>query len=640
MILHLIKLYSSILILLLAIQVHGFLVPLHGGLSGFSLYVRNYEPFSDDTVTFLSRGSSHIVAYKPPSVVCHHSCWSGSRTNIDEYPMLQRVRDAIHTIDHDGNPDIPLRRVNLVHRLDRGASGALLLAFADDQETEQEKLDETALFKTKGATSQLIEAMASDNAVKTYVAFVRGEGILKGEDLKQKGWFNITRDIKDENGRLNSATTAVKFVAGQAEYVDDKGVERPRMSIVLARPKEGRWHQIRRHLNGISHPILGDSSHGSSTVNREWREKRNLAGERICLHMARMRLPPTELIPEGIDISCPLPNDMRQLLRNYAPNLLEDAIPVFKEEGIVIDTTEQYEVGKYYIPDELSKIFETEDAGIEIISANKHFVVAKKAHGIVVHDSGWTGKKTQQKRNYREPMPVLQRVRNVTGLKVNPIHRLDRGASGCIIFSIAENNDNDQPCSVTRELMKSMQSEESTKTYVAFVDGDGKWNDKDFLRMGWIHLDNDIKDENGDTVKDTCTQIRFAGSITLPLIDGKAEGRKISMVLAKPKSGKWHQIRQHLASGFVGHAILGDSSHGRKRTNRVWKNEFGMKGEMICLHLTHVHIVPSEYASDGIDVKCPLSIDMMSILDQIPELLKCSRSVLEEEGLYECFVNP
>ena len=96
------------------------------------------------TVTILQRSSNHIVALKPPSVVCHHSGWTGSRSRSKrgeepEVPMLQRVRDAIHDIDTrrgDDNihvdsekkndtsttttPPPPMRKVNLIHRLDRG----------------------------------------------------------------------------------------------------------------------------------------------------------------------------------------------------------------------------------------------------------------------------------------------------------------------------------------------------------------------------------------------------------------------------------------------------------------------------------------------------------------------------------------
>jgi len=187
---------------------------------------------SNRTVTILERGPNHVIVFKPPSVVCHHGGRTGSRSKAKrgeepEIPMLQRVRDAIHDIDSRNAEDDfdkkSMRKVNLVHRLDRGASGALLLAFADD---DGEKEDATTV---KGATATLIEALASEDATKTYVALVRGEGILNGEDLKDRGWFEVTRPIKDESGKEKDATTFFKFVAGQPETVGDE-INRPRMS--------------------------------------------------------------------------------------------------------------------------------------------------------------------------------------------------------------------------------------------------------------------------------------------------------------------------------------------------------------------------------------------------------------------------
>lgn len=235
----------------------------------------------DKTVTILQRSANHIVALKPYAVVCHHSGWAGSRSAAKrgeepEIPMLQRVRDAIHDIDTraaaangGGGEPIPMRKVNLVHRLDRGASGALLLTFADEETggSDADSVDSGGSSgNKKGDTAQLIGAMQSPDSVKTYVALVRGEGMLHGEDLKKKGWFEVSRPIKDDSGELKDATTLFNFVAGQAETSFD----RPRISLVLARPKQGRWHQIRRHLNGLSHPILGDSCHGVSKVREKY----------------------------------------------------------------------------------------------------------------------------------------------------------------------------------------------------------------------------------------------------------------------------------------------------------------------------------------------------------------------------------
>ena len=172
------------------------------------------------------------------------------------------------------------------------------------------------------------------NCTKTYVALVRGEGILHGEDLKQKGWFLIERAIKNENGVEKNASTWFRFIAGQDNNAGT--IDRPRASLVLARPQTGRWHQIRKHLNGLSHPILGDTTHGSSRTNREWKELRNMPSERTCLHLSQMKIGVTEVCPNGIHVTCPLASDMMTLLHDHLPNVLSTAIPILKEEGIIL----------------------------------------------------------------------------------------------------------------------------------------------------------------------------------------------------------------------------------------------------------------------------------------------------------------
>lgn len=132
------------------------------------------------------------------------------------------------------------------------------------------------------------------------------------------------------------------------------------------------------------------------------------------------------------------------------------------------------------------------------------------------------------------------------------------------------------------------------------------------------------------------TSIRFIASSILAPTDKNVEnmeGRKISIVLARPSTGKWHQIRQHLSSGTIGHAILGDSSHGRSRTNRIWKKKRHMMKERTCLHLVRVQLPATEYTPGGIDVKCPLPDDLNKMLSEMPELLLEVKSQLLEEGI-------
>jgi len=274
------------------------------------------SPETND-VTILDQGEHYLVVSKPPSVVCHHSDMTGSRSR-EEVPMLQRVRDALGG-----------RRVNLIHRIDRGTSGCLLMSFAQSEDA----IDGRNADKAKSPTALLSQALASPDARKTYVALVRGEGILHGRDFRKEGWFMVDRPIKDYNGVIRNATTWFRFVAGQDNARGT--IDRPRASLVLARPVTGRWHQIRRHLNGLSHPILGDSTHGNTRVNKEWRQLYNMPPERTCLHLAQIVIPPTvHACPDGIVAVSPLESDLLSILQNHLPSVLEAAEPVLLEEGI------------------------------------------------------------------------------------------------------------------------------------------------------------------------------------------------------------------------------------------------------------------------------------------------------------------
>ena len=281
--------------------------------------LQDRQKFFYGTVSILDRGANHLVVSKPPGVLCHRSNWSGGgrkskNTGRAEVAMLQRVREAVG------------KRVNLIHRLDRGASGCLLMSFAESDKDGN------------NTTATLQENMSlSPSTHKTYIALVRGEGILKGRDFRREGWFEVNRPIKNERGNFKDATSYFRFIAGQG---NENGAhsDRPRASLVLARIKTGRWHQIRKHLNGLSHPIIGDSTHGNSRTNREWKEKWSLQSERTCLHLLKLDLPPTKVTPNGISVVDALPPDMMNILqKHFSAEFLNDAERALNEEGLCLN---------------------------------------------------------------------------------------------------------------------------------------------------------------------------------------------------------------------------------------------------------------------------------------------------------------
>lgn len=162
-----------------------------------------------------------------------------------------------------------------VHRLDRPTSGCLLLS-----------LD-------RSATPRLQAALTAGE--KRYVAFVRGHAPDPAE-------VRIERPMKDDGGVLRDATTLIRPIGTSPD---------PRCSLLLARPLTGRYHQVRRHCRDLNHPVIGDSKHGDTRVNRWWREHYGMP--RLGLHCLSLELEPQGLQP--VRVSCPIPRDLAEIFR-------------------------------------------------------------------------------------------------------------------------------------------------------------------------------------------------------------------------------------------------------------------------------------------------------------------------------------
>jgi len=137
-----------------------------------------------------------------------------------------------------------------VHRLDRGASGAVL--FALDEE----------------AARRLSRDFSDGSVAKRYLALTRGHPPEHGL---------IDHPIPRAPGE--------ERVPAQTEFARLGTFER--YALVMALPKTGRLHQIRRHLKHLSCPLIGDVKYGKGEHNRFFRDNYGL--ERLALHAVALR---------------------------------------------------------------------------------------------------------------------------------------------------------------------------------------------------------------------------------------------------------------------------------------------------------------------------------------------------------------
>jgi 23S rRNA pseudouridine1911/1915/1917 synthase len=168
----------------------------------------------------------------------------------------------------------------LVHRLDVGTSGVVLLA------------------KSDAAHRALSRAFQSRAARKTYRALVWGH------PAPARGVYEDTLGRDPKDGRKMKVRHDGKAAVTRYETL----ARLPSVSDLRLFPETGRTHQIRVHLSAHGHPIVGDDLYGGATRWRGVRDpkrRRALAAvSRPLLHAERIAVP--EL---AIDVAAPLPKD-------------------------------------------------------------------------------------------------------------------------------------------------------------------------------------------------------------------------------------------------------------------------------------------------------------------------------------------
>jgi 23S rRNA pseudouridine1911/1915/1917 synthase len=216
-----------------------------------------------------------VVLDKPAGMVVHPAAGHESGTLVNA--LLHHIKD-LSGIGGEARPGI-------VHRLDRGTSGLMVVA------------------KHDRAHQELARQFHDREVEKEYIALVWGL-VHAGRRIDDP----IGRDPSDRqkmSTRARRARSAVTRVTFAHQY---KGATLIKVAIAT-----GRTHQIRVHLSGIGHPIVGDQTYGG--VHR--RVANNLRAvmrlERPFLHAARLSFThPAD--GRRVDFDSPLPPELQAVI--------------------------------------------------------------------------------------------------------------------------------------------------------------------------------------------------------------------------------------------------------------------------------------------------------------------------------------
>jgi 23S rRNA pseudouridine1911/1915/1917 synthase len=213
------------------------------------------------------------VVAKPAGMVTHPTASRRSGT------LVNRLLGMDLPLSGLGGPDRP----GIVHRLDAGTSGLLVVAKDDDTHR------------------RFTEMLAAHEVVREYLALVRGE---VAHDA-----FTVEAPLGRDRARV-----AVRRGTGVEAVTDFEVRQRfAGATLVVARPRTGRTHQIRVHLRSIGHPILGDRAYGGGGD-----DARGLGLSRPFLHARRLGFS-HPVTGDRIEVEEPLPDDLREALTRASP---------------------------------------------------------------------------------------------------------------------------------------------------------------------------------------------------------------------------------------------------------------------------------------------------------------------------------
>lgn len=205
---------------------------------------------------------------------------------------------------------------------------------------------------------------------------------------------------------------------------------------------------------------------------------------------------------------------------------------------------------------------------LSILYQDEHLVAVDKPSGLLVHRTGLDAGETRF---------ALQLVRDQLGRAVWPVHRLDKGTSGVLLFALN--------VETARALGKSFEAGIGLdKTYNAIVRG---WApEAGLIDHALRRMPDDMRIER-EEIQEARTRFRTLEHLVLPLAQGNFPTTRCSLVEAAPLTGRRHQLRRHLK--HIAHPIIGDATHGKGPLNRALADHIGV--QRLWLHARSLSLV-------------------------------------------------
>lgn len=183
-----------------------------------------------------------------------------------------------------------------------------------------------------------------------------------------------------------------------------------------------------------------------------------------------------------------------------------------------------------------------------LLFRDDHLAAFLKPSGLAVH-RGWA----------RDATTSLDLAAKTLRCRVFPVHRLDRGTSGVIVFALRSE--------VAAAMQQLFRANAVHKTYLALV--------RDTAPESGV-IDHPIPNDVGGPRVDAITEF-----------NRRWVGDRASLVVCRPRSGRLHQVRRHMK--HISHPVLGDTKYGDGKVNRYHRDKYGLS--RLALHAASICFV-------------------------------------------------
>lgn len=204
------------------------------------LELNETDDFINETISrplqIVYQDEHYVAVFKPAGLVVHRS----KMTQAHEPVLLQTLRDQINQF------------VYPVHRLDRPTAGLILFGL------------------NGSAAAKMVDLFTTRQVSKYYQALVRGfmpGSCVVDRPLREKFGEEWDKGSTEEHPTQEAVTRFDVLARYQVPWPIGS-FEATRFSLLEIQPMTGRWHQIRRHLNHLAFPVIGDHRHGDHRYNQ------------------------------------------------------------------------------------------------------------------------------------------------------------------------------------------------------------------------------------------------------------------------------------------------------------------------------------------------------------------------------------